>query len=268
MTNHTPVIQNQLDALLLQSEALAALATELLDRNDPLRAVVLTRVAALNAPVQTQDAYTGSAYVSDAPLDYEQAGRAPWGSPYDEDNADVFDDDYSASHERDTYDEDDEDYAPLPAKVGVEVNEETGEVAVTGDVDEMAEVATSILEEKNFDAVENGDTRLEASPLFSVVYTLVDEEGELTDADVHTILKHPISAPLNHLGRIRLINIVPESDDEDNVWLSSKRANFELVEEGTLPLEALAARVLSYAGSHPFPRIGVVQARGEFHLVR
>lgn len=167
------------------------------------------------------------------------------------------DSDYDDYQDEDEGAYEDENYVPLPGRVGVVVNEEEGSFVVEGDVEEMAEVALDMLAERDF---EGREEEVEVSPLFSVLYSPEDEDNPLTIDDVQTILRHPISSPLDHLGRIELLSIVRDPDD-----YSSQRANFILKEEGTLPIQALAANVLRYAGSHTFPGIGTVYASGEFH---
>lgn len=100
----------------------------------------------------------------------------------------------------------------------------------------------------------------ETDNYITVTYTRLDEK-ELTDAQVNTIINHPISSALNKLGAIQLVTV----KNTENV--AKKEALFAIMEQGELSLKTLAYGIAAYRGITIFPGIGQVQAVGSVNFV-
>lgn len=137
----------------------------------------------------------------------------------------------------------------------VDVNND-GNLVEVGNFDESAD---AIAEQIDLLEAENGELP-EVSNLVTVSYTALNEE-ELTEENVREILDHPISQTLNKLGNIQLLSIEPGEQ------ASTKNAVFVVLEEGRLPLKALALNAVAYRGIHVFPGIGAVQAVGSTNFI-
>jgi hypothetical protein len=104
------------------------------------------------------------------------------------------------------------------------------------------------------------DENQEVENTISIVYSRLDD-NELTIDNVHTIINHPISDALKRLGSIQLMEINHLDEDYE------KEAVFAVLEEGPLPLKALALGITSYRGVSIFPGLGQVQAIGSVNFV-
>lgn len=150
-----------------------------------------------------------------------------------------------------------DDVAPNITDVAglVDVNGD-GNLVEVGNFDASADAIAEQLDELEL----AGEEIPEASNLLTVTYTRVNE-GELTEANVRSILDHPISQTLNKLGNIQLLSIEPTDVP------SKKEAVFVVLEEGRLPLKALALQAVAYRGVHVFPGMGAVQAIANVNFI-
>lgn len=139
--------------------------------------------------------------------------------------------------------------------VGV-VADESGNYVEVGNAEESIRKTIDMINEYELEEEEE----LEAENTISIVYSRLDD-NELTIDNVHTIINHPISEPLKQLGAIQLMEINHLTED------SHKEAVFAVLEEGPLPLKALALGITSYRGVSIFPGLGQVQAIGSVNFI-
>ncbi len=134
--------------------------------------------------------------------------------------------------------------------VGTVITED-GTVTEVGDVIASAAAVDQIIA----DLEEEQGEELETPNIIKIKYTRLDDK-ELTVDDVNSIINHPVSSALKHLGSIQLLEI----NNTDS--MSEKDAIFGILEEGTISLKILALGAASYRGVSVFPGIGRVQAVG------
>jgi hypothetical protein len=139
--------------------------------------------------------------------------------------------------------------------VGTVVDDATGEVKEIGNPLESAMAAREVVAQ-----IEEDQGEVEVENTIIIKYTNLSGDA-LTEANVHTIIDHPVSQNLKHLGAIQLITI-RGTDDE-----SSKEAVFGILEEGLVSPKALALNVAAYRGISVFPGIGAVRAVGTVNFL-
>jgi len=125
-----------------------------------------------------------------------------------------------------------------------------GTLTEVGDV-----VASGAAADDMVAAYEEEMGEVEVGNSINITYTRIDG-NELTVNDVQTIIDHPASDALKHLGTIQLLTI-NETDD-----VSKKEAVFGVLETGAISLKALALGAAAYRGVSVFPGLGRVQAIG------
>jgi hypothetical protein len=135
--------------------------------------------------------------------------------------------------------------------VGAVQNAE-GQYVEVGSVQDAAAQAKELVEAYE---EENGE-ELYTDHRIVINYKRLNGEA-LTETNVREILNHPMSAALDHLGNIQLLDIV---DADTPNW---KKAVFVVLEEGTISLKSLALNVAMYRGKHVFPGIGAVEASAD-----
>lgn len=130
-----------------------------------------------------------------------------------------------------------------------------GDMVEIGNVQQSAAAADELVAQ--FEE-ENGEVEVENS--IYITYKRLDDR-ELTDDHVRTIINHPISASLQHLGNLQFMEI------RGGETPSEKLAVFGIVEEGTISLKTLALGATAYRGVHVFPGIGRVSAAGAVNFI-
>jgi hypothetical protein len=130
-----------------------------------------------------------------------------------------------------------------------------GNLTAVGSIDESAAFADELVAQH-----EEEVGPIEVSDSIMITYTRLDE-NELTEAEVMSIITHPISVTLAHFGAVQLVEI--QSGTADNV----KVAVFGVVESGKVNLKTIALGAVAYRGVHPFPGIGSIQAVGSVNFV-
>jgi len=128
-----------------------------------------------------------------------------------------------------------------------------------GNIDASAAEARAQIEELREELREDGDD-IEVENAFSVLYTRQDGK-ELTVEDAYKIVNDRQSASLRHLGQIRLVDV--KTADADN----KKEVVFTVLEEGKIPLEALALNITAYRGTVIIPGLGRVEAAGKVNFL-
>lgn len=126
-----------------------------------------------------------------------------------------------------------------------------GGYATVGDAADAARELEAMI----VDHIAETGEEIETDETFTVTYTRMNGE-ELSKADVHRIVEHPVSAPLKHLGDIQL-QLVREGEG-----INEKVAVFYVAEQGDFSLEGFAVNIMGYKGIQVFPGLGQVKAVG------
>lgn len=111
------------------------------------------------------------------------------------------------------------------------------------------------LEAMIVDHIAETGEEIETDGTFTVTYTRMNGE-ELSEADVHRIIEHPVSAPLKNLGDIQLHRV------REGEGINEKVAVFLVNEQGAFSLEGFAVNIMGYKGIQVFPGLGQVKAVG------
>jgi len=138
--------------------------------------------------------------------------------------------------------------------------DENGTITEIGDAEASFAQARDIVAAHEEDAAEYGEDDIEVENSINVTYTRLDGQA-LTLENVQTIINHPVSAALKHFGAIQLVDVKAT----DNA--SEKQAVFAVLEEGAMPLKALALQVAAYRGITPIAGLGRIQAVGTVNFV-
>lgn len=180
---------------------------------------------------------------------------APLNRHVERDVDDYYDDDY--------YDDDYDDRGYVeeiitPDNVGEREDNVIGVVptgegtyVAVGDVDDAARELEAMI----VDHIAETGEEIETDNTFTVTYTRLNGE-ELSTADVHRIIEHPVSAPLKNLGKVELYRV------HDGEGANEKVAVFLVTEKGNFSLEGFAVNIMGYKGIQVFPGLGQVKAVG------